>query len=104
MLVPKVACFNLAAKLSAVNLLNSGVVICLSWLGILFSTSLIFVFKTVVVAKPLVSGIVFSTSLIFVFKTVVVTKPLVSGIFLSTFQFFSLNFVYLCCIDLCKSK
>ena len=46
----------------------------------------------------------FSTSLIFVFKTVVVTKPLVSGIFLSTSPIFSLNFVYLCCIDLCELK
>ena len=35
-LVTKLACFNLAVKFAAVNLLNSGVVIYLSWLGILF--------------------------------------------------------------------
>ena len=31
-LLAKLACFNLAAKFSAVNLLNSGEVIYLSWL------------------------------------------------------------------------
>ena len=41
------------------NLSNSEVVIYLSWLGNLFSTSLIFVSKTVVVSKPLVFGILF---------------------------------------------
>ena len=69
-------------------------------IGILFSTLLIFVFKTVVVAKLLVSGILFSTSLSFVFKTFVVTRPLVSGIFYQYFQFSSINFVYLCCVNL----
>ena len=39
-------CLNLAAKISAVNLLNSGVVIYLSWLRILFQNSLIFVYKS----------------------------------------------------------
>ena len=94
-LFTKSACFGFAAKPSAVNLLNSGVVICLSRLGIYFSTLLIFVFKKVVVTKLLVFGILFSTSLIFVLRIVVVTKPLVSAIFYQHLQFFSLDFVYL---------
>ena len=72
--------------------------------GILYSNSLIFVLKTVVVTKLLVFGILFSTSPIFTFKTFVVTKSLVSGIFLSTSPNFFLNFVYMCCIDLCALK
>ena len=66
--------------------------------------SKIFVSRTVVVAKPLVSGIPLSTSLIFVLKTILNTKPLVSGIFLSKSSFSSLNFVYLYCIDLWELK
>ena len=50
------------------------------------------------------SGILFSTLLMFAFKTVGVTKSLVSGIFLSTSPFSFLNFVYLCCIYLCELK
>ena len=50
----KSACFNLAVKFSAVNLLNSWIVIYLAWSGVLFSTSLSFVLKAVVVTKPLV--------------------------------------------------
>ena len=56
-LITKLACFNLAAKLSAVKLLNYWVVMCLELSETLFSTSLIFVFKTVAVAKLLVLGI-----------------------------------------------
>ena len=56
-LLTKSAYFNLAAKFSAVNILNAWVVIYLELSEILFSTSLIFVFKTVVVFKLLVSGI-----------------------------------------------
>ena len=55
--ITKLACFNLAAKLSAVKLLNSWVVMYLELSETLFSTSLIFVFKTVAVAKLLVLGI-----------------------------------------------
>ena len=55
-LITKLACFNLAAKLSAVKLLNSWVVIYLELSETLFSTSLIFVLKTVAVAKLLVLG------------------------------------------------
>ena len=50
------------------------------------------------------SEILLSALLIFVFKTVAVTKPLVSGIFYQHLKFFSLNFVYLCCFDLCELK
>ena len=65
-----------------------------------------FVFKnktTVVVTELLVPSILFSTSLFFVFKAVVVTKPLVSCIFSSPSPF-SPSFVYLCCIDLRELK
>ena len=79
----KSAYFNLTVKVSVVNLLNTWVVIYLELLGILFSTSLISVFKIVAVTKLLVFGILFSASLIFVFKTVVVPKPLLSVIYLS---------------------
>ena len=45
--VAELTCCNFAAKFSAVYLLNSGVVVIyLSWLGILFSTSLVFVLRT----------------------------------------------------------
>ena len=71
--------FYIAAKFSAVNLLNSGVVIYLSRLGILFSTSLIFAFKAVVI-----------------------NKSFLSGIFCQHLQSFSSNFVYLYFIDLCE--
>ena len=71
---------------------------------ILFSTSPVFVLRTVVVTKPLVSGILFSTSLISVLRAAAVTKQLKSGIFYQHLQFFSPNFVYLCCIDLCELK
>ena len=41
-LLTKLACFNLAAKFSAVSSLNYGVVIYVTWSGILFLTSTIF--------------------------------------------------------------
>ena len=85
----KLTCDNLSANFSVVNLLNSWDVINLTWSGFLFSTLLILVLRTVVVSKLLVSGILFSTSLIFVF----LPSPM-----------FSLNFVYLYRIDLCKLK
>ena len=72
-------------KLPCFNLLNSWVVIYLELSGILFSTYLIFLFKTVVVSKLLGFGILFSTSLVFAFKMCAVAKALVSGIFLSPF-------------------
>ena len=42
--VIKIACANLAAKLSAVNLLNSGVVIYLSWLWLVTFFSILLIF------------------------------------------------------------
>ena len=51
------ACASLAAKYSAVNLLNSGAVINLLWSGILFLTAVGAV--VVVVAKLVILGILF---------------------------------------------
>ena len=54
------ACANLAVKFSAVNLLNSWVVIYLSWslsVVTLFSISLIFVLYSVFLTKLLIIGI-----------------------------------------------
>ena len=83
----KLTCDNLSANFYVVNLLNSWDVINLTWSGFLFSNLLILVLRTVVVSK--LSGILLSTSLIFVF----LPSPM-----------FSLNFVYLYRIDLCKLK
>ena len=54
-LVAKFACFNLEVKFSAINLLNSGVVIYLLWSGILFSS----VAGAALVAKLVTLGICF---------------------------------------------
>ena len=56
-LVTKLDYFNLTASFSAVNLLNSGVVIYLAWAGISFSTFPIFILRTVV-TELRVSGFV----------------------------------------------
>ena len=64
----KLDSFNLAVRFSVINLLNSGLVIHLLLLGILLSTSLIYVFKTLEVTKPLVSGVFLTTSPIFFAK------------------------------------
>ena len=66
-LFTKSACFNLAAKSSVVNLLNSWLLIYLELSGNLFSASLMFVFETIVVTKPLESGISFSPSSILLY-------------------------------------
>ena len=50
-LITSLACFNLAVKLSAVSLLNLGVMIYLALSIFLFSTSLIFVVVLVVVKQ-----------------------------------------------------
>ena len=83
-LLSKLACFNLAAKTSAVTWLNYWVVIYLAWSWVLFSTLRIFVLRIVVVTKLLVSSILLLTWLTVLFKTIVIAKSLVSGIFLST--------------------
>ena len=57
----KFACANRVAKFSAVNLLNSGVVLYLPWSGVLFSIA-VRVVVVVVVAKLVMLGILFLTS------------------------------------------
>ena len=54
-LAAKFACFNLSVKFSAVNLLNSGVVIYLLWSDILFSTAV----RAIAVAKLVILRISF---------------------------------------------
>ena len=95
---------NLAAKLSAVNLLNSGVVIYLLYSGILFSTavravvvakfvmlvillltSFILVLRAEVVAKLVILGISFLTSFILALRVVLVANSVISGILSSLF-------------------
>ena len=97
-LLTYLTCFHLAVKFSAVNLLNSWVIIYLAWSGISFWTSLIFILRTFVVTKLLVSAILFLTFLEFVFKTVVATKQLVDDVSLATpsifFSEFSLFVLY----------
>ena len=60
----KFACANLALKASAAKVLNSGVVIHLSWLWSVsfFSSSLIFVLQSVLLTKLLTLGILFLTA------------------------------------------
>ena len=72
----KFACANLAVKLPAVNLLNSGVVIYLLWSGILFSTAV----RAVVVAKLVILGILPLTSFILALRAAVVAKLVILGI------------------------
>ena len=55
LLAAKFACFNLSVKFSAVNLLNSGVVIYLLWSDILFSTAV----RAIAVAKLVILRISF---------------------------------------------
>ena len=56
----KFACVNLAAKIYAIHLLNSGVVIYLLWSGISFSTAA----KAVVLAKLVILGVLLLTFLL----------------------------------------
>ena len=62
--VTKLTCFYLAAKFSAVSLLNSGVVIYLpwSWSVSVFSMSLILLLESVFSTKLLTLGILISTA------------------------------------------
>ena len=81
-MLAKFACANLAAKCSAVNLLNSGVVIYLLWSAILFSTAV----RTVVVAKLIILCILFLASFILALRAEVVAKLVILGIsFLTSF-------------------
>ena len=85
-LLAKFACFNLAAKFSDVNLLNSGIVIYLSlvWSVIFFSISLIFVLYSVFSTKLLTLGILFSTA----WRAVLVAKLVILGISHLTYFFY----------------
>ena len=104
--VTKFACANLSGNFSAVNLLNSGVVMYWSWLRslIFFSILLIFALKlifltklltldtlfstaewSVVVAKLLIFGSFPSTSFILALRVVLVAKLVKSGILSSIF-------------------
>ena len=77
-LLAKLAGANLAAKLSADNLLNSGVVTCLPWSqsAIFFSVSLIFVLKSAFLTKLLTLGILFSTAV----RAVAIAKLVILGV------------------------
>ena len=80
--VIKFACFNLAAKFSAVSLLNSGVVIYLPWLWSvsLFSILVKFVLYSVFFLTRLsILGILFSTAA----NAAFLAKPLTLGILFS---------------------
>ena len=65
-MLAKFGCANIAAIVSADNLLNSGVVIYLLWSGILFSTAV----RAIVVAKLVILGISFLTSFLLVLRAV----------------------------------
>ena len=110
--VAKFACASLAAKFSAVSLLNSGVVIYLSWSWsvIFFLISLIFVLQSVFLTRLLIFGISFSTvagavvvvakllifgispltSFILVLRVVLVAKLVISGFLSSIFLMLTL--------------
>ena len=86
-LAAKFAYFNLSSNIVPKKLLNLGVVMYLLWLGILFSISIAFVSRAVVVTKLLTSGSLLSTAPIFLLKAVLPTKLLTSGVFLSFSNF-----------------
>ena len=79
-LVAKFACFNPSVKVSAVNLLKSGVVINLLRSCIIFSTAV----RAVVVAKSVILGISFLTLFILVLREALVTKLVISDISFAT--------------------
>ena len=88
-LVIKFVCANLALKTPAAKVLKSGVVIYFSWLWsvIFFSSSLIFMSKSVFLTRLLTLGILFST----VVNAVFVAKLLIFGILFSN----AVTFVFL---------
>ena len=92
LLVLILACFNLD-----VDSLIFLVIIFTLWLEIIFSISLIFVFKSLLVTNLLTSGILFSTPPVFKFKELLVTNLLTSGIFFWYLLFFSLSLFFLYC-------
>ena len=81
-MVARFTCFNLVVKFSAVDLINSGVVIYVLWPDILFSTAV----RAVVVARLVILGILFLTSFILALRAVVVAKLVILVIsFLTSF-------------------
>ena len=103
-LVAKFSCFNLAVKFSIVNLLYSGVVIYLPWLGTLFST----VVRAVSVAKLLILVILFLISLIIALRPAVAVKLVILGIsyfccYLSITCIFINNIIFNASLNLLKS-
>ena len=107
-MLAKFACASLAAKFSAVNLLNSGVVIYLLRSGILFLTAV----RAVAVANFVVLFILLLTSFILASRAVVAAKlimiaipiltlalrvELVAKLVISGVLFFILTFFYLQC-------
>ena len=85
----KFACASLAANFSAINSLNSGVVIHLLWPGNLFSTAV----RAVVVAKLVMSGILFLTLFILALRAAVAAKLVIQGISFLTLFFLALRVV-----------
>ena len=79
--VIKLACANLALKTSAAKVLNSWVIIYLSWLWFLslFSISVTLVLKSILLTKLLTLGVLISTAV----NAVFVTKLLTSRILFS---------------------
>ena len=82
-MLAKFACANLTVKISAVNLLNSWVVVYWSWswsVVVLFSFSLIFVLQSVFLYKLLTLVILFLTAV----RAVIVAKLVILGILILT--------------------
>ena len=77
---------QMQTKFSAVKLLNSWVVICLAWSENFILNFTNFCIKSSCTHQT--TSVRFSTSLIFVIKTVVVAKPLVSRIFFINISLF----------------
>ena len=81
----KFACANLAAKVSVVNLLNSGVVIYLSC----SCSYIIFVLQSVLITKLLTLGILFSAAV----RAVVIARLVILGILILTSIILALSIV-----------
>ena len=75
-MLAKFSCANLAAKPSAINLLNCVLLIYWLWSGISVSTAV----RTVVVAELVVLGISFLTFFILALRASVVAKLVILGI------------------------
>ena len=87
--ISKFACDDLAFKTSVAKVLNSGVVIYLSWLWLLSSNSVILVSQSVFLTRLLILGILFSTVVnsVFVAKLLAGILPSISAILASQLVF-----------------